>query len=51
MADPLSPLDGHSMRIKQNVEGGCLGHIFSQNVVHIGGQTEKKTAKIDNNCI
>ena len=37
MTDPLSPLDYHNC-----VGGGCMSHIFSPNVVHIGRETEKK---------
>ena len=38
MTDPSSPLDYHN-----SVGGGCMSHIFSQNVVHIGGETKKNS--------
>ena len=51
MAYPLSSLDCHNMGFQHDVGEGCMGHIFSQNVVHIGGETKKqqKLVKIVSN--
>ena len=59
MAEPLSSLDCHSMGFQYNVGGGCLGRIFSQIVVcvgggagggeGVGGETGKVTERIDEN--
>ena len=46
MAEPLSSHDCYGMGFLYNVGGGYLGHIFTQNVVHISGETERKQPKL-----
>ena len=59
MAYPLSSLDCHNIGNKNNVGERCLGRIFSQIVVcvgggagggeGVGGETGKVTERIDEN--
>ena len=59
MADHSSPLYCHNMEPQYNIGGGCLGRIFSQIVVcvgggagggeGVGGETGKVTERIDEN--